>query len=370
VNAPTTPAPVGFAVVGAGYWGPNLIRNIQRCDDAELRWVCDLDRDRAARAVGRQSAVPVTDWLGTVLDDPDVTVVAVATPAHTHVGVALACLEAGKHVIVEKPLATSVDDGRKLVEVAAREGLVLMCDHTYCYTSAVRHIRELVAGGEVGEIQYIDSIRINLGLVQPDVDVFWDLAPHDLSILDHVLPDDARPVAVAAHGADPLGTGNSCVGYLSLPLANGGMAHVNVNWLSPTKVRTMHIGGSRRMVVWDDMNPAQRLTVHDRGVELDGALSVEARRDTLISYRIGDMVAPALPESEALGGVISEMVAAVRERRQAATSGESGLWVLEVLDAVGRSLDRGGALVPLPPRRPTPATLSSRPTADLAQEAP
>ncbi len=292
--------------------------------------------------------MPVTDDLDDVLSDPDVSVVAVATPAHTHVSVALACLEAGKHVLVEKPLATSVDDGRKLVEVAADAGLVLMCDHTYCYTPAVRRLREMVRGDELGEIQYIDSTRINLGLVQHDVDVFWDLAPHDLSILDHVLPDGARPVAVAAHGADPIGAGRACVGYLTLPLANGGMAHVTVNWLSPTKVRTMHVGGSRRMVVWDDMNPAQRLSVHDRGVELSGTVTPEARRDTLISYRIGDMVAPALPESEALDSVIAEMVASVREGRPAATSGASGLWVLQVLDAIGHSLDRGGALVPLP----------------------
>jgi predicted dehydrogenase len=340
--------PLGFAVVGAGYWGPNLIRNILRCDDADLRWVCDLDVDRARKAVGRQSAVAVTDSLDAVLDDPSVHTVAIATPAHTHVPVALACLEAGRHVIVEKPLATSVDDGRKLVEVARDAGLVLMCDHTYCYTPSVRHMRDMVAAGDVGDVQYVDSIRINLGLVQPDVDVFWDLAPHDLSILDFVLPAGSRPVAVAAHGADPIGAERACVGYLTMPLANGGMAHVNVNWLSPTKVRTMHVGGSRRMLVWDDMNPAQRLTVHDRGVDISGAMNVETRRETLISYRIGDMVAPALPESEALGGVIREMIAAVREGRPAATSGESGLWVLHVLEAVGHSLDRGGALVELP----------------------
>jgi predicted dehydrogenase len=340
--------PLGFAVVGAGYWGPNLIRNILRCDDADLRWVCDLDVDRARKAVGRQSAVAVTESLDAVLDDPSVDAVAVATPAHTHVPVALACLEAGKHLIVEKPLATSVDDGRKLVEVARDAGLVLMCDHTYCYTPSVRHIRDMVAAGDVGDVQYVDSIRINLGLVQPDVDVFWDLAPHDLSILDFVLPAGSRPVAVAAHGADPIGADRACVGYLTMPLGNGGMAHVNVNWLSPTKVRTMHVGGSRRMLVWDDMNPAQRLTVHDRGVDISGAMNVETRRETLISYRIGDMVAPALPESEALGGVIREMIAAVREGRPAATSGESGLWVLHVLEAVGHSLDRGGALVELP----------------------
>jgi predicted dehydrogenase len=339
--------PLGLAVVGAGYWGPNLIRNMLRCDDADLRWVCDLDVDRAARAVGRHSTVPITDSLDTVLNDPRVTAVAVATPAHTHTAVVTACLEADKHVLVEKPLATSAAEGRQLVQLAKSRGLVLMLDHTYCFTPAVQKIRQLVDLEELGDIQYIDSVRINLGLVQSDVDVFWDLAPHDLSILDFVLPTEARPVGVAAQGADPIGAGHSCVGYLSLPLANGGIAHVHVNWLSPTKVRTMHVGGSRRMLVWDDLHPTQRLSVHDRGVELSAPMSADVRRETLISYRLGDMVAPALPESEALGGVINEFIAAIREWRPAVTSGDSGLWVLEVLEAAGRSLERGGIVVPL-----------------------
>jgi predicted dehydrogenase len=339
--------PIGIAVVGAGYWGPNLVRNTLRCDDADLRWVCDLDIDRAAKAVGRHSTVPITDCLDVVLDDPFVEAIAVATPAHTHTPVVLAAIEAGKHVLVEKPLATSVDEGRKLVDAAQDAGVTLMCDHTYCYTPTVLKIRDLVRSGELGSIQYVDSVRINLGLVQSDIDVFWDLAPHDLPILDLVLPAEARPVGVAAHGADPIGAGHVCVGYLTLPLANGGIAHAHVNWLSPTKVRTMHVGGSRRMLVWDDLHPTQRLSVHDRGVEVQAPMNIETRRDTLISYRTGDMVAPALSETEALQGVISEFVAAIRERRPGATSGESGLWVLKVLEAAGRSLDRGGALIPL-----------------------
>ncbi|MGH9119373.1 MAG: Gfo/Idh/MocA family protein [Acidimicrobiales bacterium] len=349
--------PIGMAVIGAGYWGPNLVRNILRRDDATLRWVCDLDINQAAKAVGRQSTVPITDDLDIVLDDPNVAAVAIATPAHTHTSVALACIDAGKHVLVEKPLATSVDEGRKLVDAARDAGVVLMCDHTYCYTPTVQRIHQLVRGGELGEIQYVDSVRINLGLVQSDIDVFWDLAPHDLSILDFVLADDARPVSVAAHGADPIGAGHSCVGYLTLPLANGGIAHAHVNWLSPTKVRTMHVGGSRRMLVWDDMHPAQRLSVHDRGVDLEGPMNLEARRDTLISYRVGDMIAPALGETEALQNVIAELVGAIRERRPAATGGESGLWVLEVLEAIDRSIDRGGAMVPLPVRDRAQETL-------------
>ena len=199
--------PVGVAVVGAGYWGPNLIRNFSAHPACELRWVCDLDLDRARGAVGRYSTLRVTDSLDEVLGDPAVEAIAIATPAATHVVVAGAAFAAGKHVLVEKPLASSVEEGRKLVEMAAEADRVLMCDHTFCYTPVVRRIRELVDGGVLGDVQYVDSVRINLGLVQPDVDVFWDLAPHDLSILDFILPDDRRPVGVAAQGADPIGAG-------------------------------------------------------------------------------------------------------------------------------------------------------------------
>ena len=214
--------PIGVAVIGAGYWGPNLVRNFLACPEVDLCWVADLDRERAVRAVGRRSTVRVTDDLGAVLSDDRVDAVAVATPAWTHFEVALACLEAGKHVLVEKPFASSVAEGEKLVAAAARSGLVLMCDHTYCYTPAVRKLGELLGSGALGDLQYFDSVRINLGLVQPDVDIFWDLAAHDLSILDFLLPDGHHAQAVGAQGADPIGVGHACVGYLSMPLAGAG----------------------------------------------------------------------------------------------------------------------------------------------------
>jgi predicted dehydrogenase len=250
-------------------------------------------------------------------------------------------------VLIEKPLASSLAEGQKLVAAAEERQLVVMCDHTYCYTPAVRRIRELVRAGELGDIQYVDSVRINLGLVQPDVDVFWDLAPHDLSILDFILPDDCRPRAVAAQGADPIGTGRACVGYLTLPLPGGAIAHAHVHWLSPTKIRTTILGGSRRTLVWDDLHPSQRLSVYDRGVDLTATPEQEARRKVLIAYRTGDMVAPALHEGEALQGVVHEFVAAIRERRAPLTDGHAGLRVLEVLEAASRSLDTGGAMVGL-----------------------
>ncbi|WP_254552277.1 Gfo/Idh/MocA family protein [Kitasatospora sp. MMS16-BH015] len=341
---------LGLAVIGAGYWGPNLIRNFQASPEFRLRWVCDLDRSRAERVLGGYSTVTATDDYAAVLADPEVAAVAVATPAGTHLAVAMAALRAGKHVLVEKPLAATGEEGRQLVEEAERRGLVLMCDHTYCYTPAVSRIRELVRSGEIGDVQYVDSVRINLGLVQRDVDVLWDLAPHDLSILDFVLPESDRPVAVAAQGADPIGVGRACVAYLTLQLASGAIAHVHVNWLSPTKVRTTMVGGSKRTLIWDDLNPQQRLALFDRGVDLamPDELDPGERRELMVNYRSGEMIAPALGEKEALRGVVEEYAAAIRERRAPLTDGHAGLRVLEILEAAGRSLAQGGALVPLP----------------------
>lgn len=279
--------------------------------------------------------------------DPRVEAVAVATPAWTHFEIVLACLEEGKHVLVEKPMASSVAEGEKLVAVARRKGLVLMCDHTYCYTPAVRKLREVILDGTLGDVQYFDSVRINLGLVQPDIDIFWDLAAHDLSILDFILPDGYAPRAVGAQGADPIGVGHACVGYLTLPLTGGAIAHIHVNWLSPTKIRTTVVGGSRRIAVWDDINPAQRLSMYDKGVDLNGPITRNVPRDAQVSYRIGDMIAPALPEVEGIAGVVRELAAAVREGRPPLTDGESGLRVLRILDAVPESLAAGGAVVDL-----------------------
>jgi predicted dehydrogenase len=349
VSDPLTEEPIGVAVVGAGYWGPNLVRNFQSSPSFQLRWLCDLDVERARQVLGRYCTVEATDNLSQVLDDPRVRAVAIATPAGTHLDVAMAALRAGKHVLVEKPLAARYADALALVEEADRRGLVLMCDHTYCYTPAVTRIRDMLHGGELGELHYLDSVRINLGLVQRDIDVVWDLAPHDLSILDFVLPPGVRPVAVAAAGADPIGAGRSCVAYLTLRLTGGAIAHIHVNWLSPVKVRTTLIGGSKRTLVWDDLNPSQRIAVYDRGVDVAAPdeLGAEQRRDMFVSYRSGDMVAPAIPEREALRSMADEYAGAIRTGRPPLTDGRSGLRVLEILEAASRSLAEGGALIPL-----------------------
>jgi predicted dehydrogenase len=337
------------AVIGAGYWGPNLVRNLAASAEFELRWVCDLDADRARSALGPMSAGRVTTSVEDVLADPEVAAVAVATPAASHLEVAGAALAAGKHALVEKPLASSYNEALSLVEEADRRGLTLMCDHTYCYTPAVGKIREVVHSGLLGDVQYVDSVRVNLGLVRRDCDVLWDLAPHDLSILDFILPEGCRPQAVAAHGADPIGAGRACIAYLILQLTGGAIAHAHVNWLSPTKIRTTIIGGSKRTLVWDDLHPTQRISIFDRGVDLTGAeeLREDERREAMISYRVGDMVAPALPEREGLTGVVDEFARAIREDRKPLTDGRSGLRVLDVLEAASASLEYKGAVVPL-----------------------
>jgi len=329
--------PLSVAVIGAGYWGPNLARNFHGSPDWRLAAICDLDTARASRLALSVGGVAVTDSLESLLADPELDAVAIATPARTHHGLAASALAAGKHVLVEKPLADSLARGEEMVRLAKSAGLVLMADHTYCYTPAVLKIRELVEQGELGEILFIDSVRINLGLIQPDVDVFWDLAPHDLSILDFVLPGGLQPVRVSAHGSDPLGAGTSCVGHLVLELGTGAMAHIHVNWLSPTKIRQLVIGGTRRTLVWDDLNPQQRLSVYDRGVNLSRHTGEEERSQSNISYRLGDTWSPALPEHEALAAMVAEFAGSIRAGRPAQTGGAAGVRVLSVLEAATRS---------------------------------
>lgn len=339
------------AVIGAGYWGPNLVRNFRGAPDWDLVAVCDLDESRARKVVGARSTVEVETSLTRLLERDDIDAVAIATPARTHAPIALAAIAAGKHVVVEKPLADTPEAAETMVRAAREAGRVLMIDHTYCYTPAVQYIQQAIATGVLGDLLYIDSVRINLGLVQPDVDVFWDLAPHDLSILDFILPGGLAPRSVSATGSDPLGAGKACVGYVTMPLHSGGIAHVNVNWLSPTKIRQMVIGGSRRTLVWDDLNPQQRVAIFDRGVDLaTQQADADQREVATISYRLGDITVPALPEKEALSAMVAEFAAAIRQGRAPRTDGLAGLRVLSVLHAVSRSLADEGA--PADPRLP------------------
>jgi predicted dehydrogenase len=335
---------LAVAVVGCGYWGPNLIRNFHLFRGTKLQWICDLNGERL-RAVGAgYPGVQITTDFHQVLDDPELDAVAVATPVSGHYPIARAALERGKHVLLEKPLALSMAQGRELVEQADRSGLRLMCDHTFCYTSAVRKIREVVQQGDLGELLYFDSIRVNLGQFQDDCNVVWDLATHDLSIIDFVV--DRKPVSVSVHGVSHGGNGLASMAYLSLNFDDVFIAHIHVNWLSPVKVRMTMIGGREKMLVWDDLQQSEKIKIYDKGIDVDRTRHEEKTR-RLISYRSGDMHSPRISQTEALALVVQEFAAAIQEQRKPLTDGASALRVLAILEAADRSIKTHGANIPI-----------------------
>lgn len=335
---------VKVGVIGCGYWGPNLLRNLAENESAELRWICDLDSRRMAAMGRRYPAAQLTADSNLLLADPALDAVVIATPVGTHFSFAQAALAAGKHVLVEKPLTTSVAEAEQLVALAERQGLTLMVDHTFVYTGAVRKIREMVTSGELGDLLYFDATRINLGLFQDDINVVWDLAPHDLSIMDFVIA--RQPQAVTATGSCHIKKGIENIAYVMLHFPDEFIAHFHFNWLSPVKIRHTLIAGSRKMVVYDDIEPTEKVRVYDSGVtatQKEDQLDREAAYRTLVSYRTGDVWVPKLDTTEALRYVCEEFLAAITEKRAPLTDGHAGLRVVRLLDAAQRSINQGGS---------------------------
>ena len=329
-------------IIGCGYWGPNLIRNFVSCPETELLWACDLDENRLEKILRSYPNVRKTTDMNEMLADENVSAIAIATPVHTHFSVAKACLKSGKHVLIEKPLASNVKQGEELVQLAREKGLQLMCDHTFCYTGVVRKIKEIIQSGSLGELLYFDSVRVNLGLFQQDINVVWDLAPHDLSILDFLVNEN--PTTVSAHGVSHASNNLENIAYVSLRYSIPFISHFHVNWLSPVKIRKTIIGGAKKMLVWDDMDPAEKIKIYDKGIEVR-ADNREEKNRLLISYRSGDMYAPQFDHTEALALVVRELADCILENRAALTDGEAGLRVLRVLDAAERSIKADGATV-------------------------
>ena len=329
-------------IVGFGYWGPNLMRNLGELDGVELSWCADERADRRALAKKRHPAVHVTPNAEEIFADPNVEAVVIATPVTTHHQLAKHALEAGKHVLVEKPMTHTQAEGEELIELAQKKGLVLMVDHTFVYTGAVRRMKEIIDVGELGDLHYLDSVRINLGLFQHDIDVLWDLAPHDLAILTHLVHEPPR--YVSAMCADHTGSGFSDVAYMTVHFANNFIAHLHVNWLSPVKIRQMLIGGSRRMLVYNDMEPSEKVRVYDRGIRVTTEDSIYK---TLVDYRTGDMWAPKLDNREALSVECEHFIECVRFRRVPWSSATDGLQVVRLLEAASHSLASGGGKVPV-----------------------
>lgn len=329
-----------IGLIGYGYWGPNLLRNFSEIEDVEIKWCADKRPERLAIIKKRHPAVRLTSETAEIFDDPEVEAVIIATPVSTHFALAKQALERNKHVFVEKPMTRTAAESEELIAIAKRQGLVLMVDHTFIYTGAVRRIKEIIEVGELGDLYYYDSVRVNLGLFQHDIDVLWDLAPHDLSILTFLVPYPPR--YISATGADHTGTGFADVAYMTIHYDNNFIAHFHVNWLSPLKVRQNLIGGSRRMLVYDDMEPSEKVRVYDRGIQVT---SQEGIYKALVDYRMGDMWSPKLELREALSVECEHFIDCVRFKKMPHSSGESGLAVVKVLEAASKSMANEGCRI-------------------------
>jgi len=333
---------INVAVIGYGYWGPNLVRNIQEMKDANVIVCCDKSPDRLAQVKAKHPSIEVTTEYEDVLNNPAVDAVVISTPVAFHYSLARKALEHGKHLLVEKPVTSSVAEAEKLVELAEQRKLTFMVDHTFIYTGAVRKMKELIDSGDIGDLYYFDSVRINLGLIQRDVNVLWDLAPHDIAILEHLVKE--KPASVCANGACHVGNGLENVAYLTVYFNSGLIAHFHNNWLSPVKIRTMLVGGSKKTIHYDDMELSEKIKIYDRGVDVT---TKEGVHDALISYRLGDMWAPRLDPTEALRLMAAEFVDCVQTGRQSLTDGVSGLNVVKILEASEMSIKHRGKEIKL-----------------------
>ncbi|MBV9958531.1 MAG: Gfo/Idh/MocA family oxidoreductase [Acidobacteria bacterium] len=339
---------IAIGVIGCGYWGPNLLRNFAENEGAELRWMCDVDERRLALLGRRYPAAQQTTDHRQLLADQQLDAVVIATPVATHFQFAKDALSAGKHVLIEKPFTASAREAEELIELAERQRLTVMVDHTFIYTGAVRKIKETVESGELGDLLYFDSVRINLGLFQRDINVVWDLAPHDLSIMDYII--GREPLAVTATGSCHIERGIENIAYVMLRFPDEFIAHFHFNWLAPVKIRRTLLAGSRKMIVYDDIEPTEKIRIYDKGVTTqprEAASDREAEYRTLVSYRTGDVWVPKLDSTEALTHVCAEFLSAIRESRRPLTDGHAGLRVVRLLEAAQASIEQGGRQIRL-----------------------
>jgi predicted dehydrogenase len=330
---------IRVGVIGYGYWGPNIVRNLQSLNSAQVVAICDRIPEAQKRAKHSYPSVEVTSDATGILRSPEVDAVAIITPVWTHFELAKAALENGKHVFVEKPFTPNSDQAERLIELAQKRDLKIMVDHTFLFTGAVRKIRQLIDQGELGDLYYYDSIRVNLGLFQHDINVIWDLAPHDLSIMDYLIQNE--PEAVVATGETHLNS-HADVAFITVYFPHNTIAHINVNWLSPVKIRTTLIGGEKKMVVWNDLDADEKVKVYDKGVRIHGR---EGVYELLVSYRSGDMWAPKIEQTEALKVELAYFMDCIEKNETPFNDGVAGLRVVKMLEAAGESLKLRGETV-------------------------
>jgi len=330
---------VKFGVIGYGYWGPNVVRNLDHLDGCKVLGICDKSPAARKRAQKSYPTVQVTSQAEDLISSPDIDAIAVITPVWTHYDLAKAALENGKHVFVEKPFTSNVAQADELINLATKKNLKIMVDHTFLFTGAVKKIRQLLKDGTLGSLYYYDSTRVNLGLFQHDVNVIWDLAPHDLSIIDHLIAES--PEALVATGQTHL-NGFEDVAFITLYFPNKIIAHINVNWLSPVKVRTTLIGGEKKMLVWNDLEADEKIKIYDKGIDVTNQ---QGLYDLLVHYRSGDMWAPQVEQVEALSQELAYFVDCISRDKVPFNDGAAGLRVVRLLEAANDSLRKRGALV-------------------------
>lgn len=321
-------------VIGYGYWGPNLARNFMETPGCTVIGVCDQKESNLERAKSRYPSIFTTTDSGALLAQPGINLVAISTPVSTHHKLALAALRAGKNVLVEKPLASSSTECKDLIREAESRNLLLAVDHTFVFTPAVRKIKQLIEAGELGDVTYYDSTRINLGMFQHDVNVLWDLAVHDLAILDYLF--DEKPTSVSATGISHLGNDIENIAFMTLFYPTPLIAHINVNWMSPVKVRHTLIGGSRKMIVYDDIEPTEKVKIYDKGIEI--ADTVEGVYQLKVSYRLGDMLAPNLDLTEALKAETLHLLDCLQNHKHPLVNGKTGMRIVKILETASRSI--------------------------------
>ena len=334
-------AMIRVGVIGYGYWGPNVVRNCYAVEHTRVEMLCDMNPSAIARARKTYPGLEMTTDPEEVLKSPRIDAVAIVTPVWTHYKLAKAALENGKHVFVEKPFTSSSEQAEELINLAARKKLKIMVDHTFLFTGAVRKIRELTESGALGNLYYYDSLRVNLGLFQHDVSVIWDLAPHDLAIMDHLIKGE--PEAIVATGESHLNDVED-VAFMTIYFPNNVIAHINVNWLSPVKIRMTMIGGQKKMLVWNDLVADEKIRLYDKGVKITSGDKV---RELLVNYRSGDMWAPQIEQVEALRVELDYFVDCILHNKTPFNDGQAGLRVVRMLEAADQSIKKRGELVRL-----------------------
>jgi predicted dehydrogenase len=332
---------MNVAVIGAGYWGPNLVRNFLGNKKIQKVFVCDLNKQRLEFISKKFTEVGLIRDYEEIIKNKSIDIVAISTPVATHYQFAKSALEAGKHVWVEKPFTSNSDQAKELIDLAVKNDLNIFVDHTFIYTGSVMKMKEVIDKNELGDILYFDSVRINLGLFQTDVNVIWDLAPHDISIMFYLLNNKAK--SVSANGIANY-YNHENIAHISVYFENNCFAHFHVNWTSPVKIRKMIAGGTRKMLVFDDMENFEKIKIYDSGIELKEKLGIY---DALVQYRIGDMYSPKVNQTEALTLGVEEFINSILEKRSPITNGEDGLKVVEILEAAEKSIKQKGTLVEL-----------------------